>query len=502
MRQKRWVSRALRKHVAIEEKYYPREWFAQKENTELSMFTDARSWKNALVTGGVGKSMSASARRHIFWKMEERMRVVNKEKSEGSGMFFLPYLDWSLREGCKPFLSAVHAHALYSQIHRNHVEQLTKYCMGLPEEAAPLHAVISSSAFDATKAAIHFHACMHWNMLFSWKSIVPFGSVDMPVRIRRAVWKYFPDGGVEQLEKEFEAAAMKMVGNGFVWLLWNPTLKILEVRTTERHQCPFVLEMYPLVGLNIWDNAIAPGYELNKLEYVKRFWLCIDWYWADYCWSIVQEELQELSTDLHGRNSKKDVHMFPTMPSFREERYLQNRERGSREEPLRAKTSEWESWKVQRNNLDPVVFGPGMNLADQQDQEVEFQWKAAQSYHILSTHASLNVAYPTQCAGWDQTARWWSQLTAKAEVRRSAVYPPAAGIMWPEERHTNFLSLEADEWEEPDDWNEETPRVWKEMREKWFHMNTHEREFDFWRQRYLRATDKQGLYYGAVMGSG
>ena len=123
----------------------------------------------------------------------------------------------------------------------------------------------------------------------------------MPIRIRRALWESYNtrhpvdtevDRSVpsaeEELQQVFTDAAMDMVGNGFVWLVWNPMKRYLEVRTTDAHTCPTVLGLTPLLGLNLWENAIAPGYGMNKLQYVKRFWHCIDWTWADFCYGLIQ----------------------------------------------------------------------------------------------------------------------------------------------------------------------------------------------------------------------
>ena len=116
----------------------------------------------------------------------------------------------------------------------------------------------------------------------------------MPVRTRREIWKYCHKeadvDAIEQLKADFEETAMNLVGNGFVWLVWNTTQQVLEVRTTDHHTCPTVLKLIPVLGLNLWDNAISPGYGMNKLDYVKRFWHCIDWTWADYCIGLIQED--------------------------------------------------------------------------------------------------------------------------------------------------------------------------------------------------------------------
>eukprot|EP01063_Lacrimia_lanifica_P025507 TRINITY_DN33324_c0_g1_i1.p1 TRINITY_DN33324_c0_g1~~TRINITY_DN33324_c0_g1_i1.p1 ORF type:complete len:504 (+),score=166.65 TRINITY_DN33324_c0_g1_i1:55-1566(+) len=499
---RRASSRAVRAAPKVSETYYPREWFAQRESAQLGMYENSHEWKDAVDAQGVGKPRTAEEQHALYWRMHDGMKKAEAEAAK-AGMFHLPFLDWSLRGGCKPFLSATHAHKLYTVVHKQHVDELVRHTAGTPEEAAPLDTLIRVTAFDATRALVHFHASMHWNMLFCWKSVVPYGSVDVPVRLRRALWNYFPENGPEQLEKEFTEAAMEHVGNGFVWLVWNPATTKLEVKTTDRHMCPKVLGLFPLLGLNIWDTAIAPGYELNKQLYVKRFWNTVDWHWADKCYAIMQGVEKELALDTEGQADKNDVHIFPSMTTFAEEYRLSMIASGRRaNDPLEQKRKEWESWKALRNREDPIVYGPGMEMASRADQESELLWKNAQSYHILATHAGFSSAYPTNYASWTQTSRWYEQLKAKANLKKEASFPPKSGILWPEEPGMHVLTMDAEEPDEVPEFEEGSPMPWKEMREKWFHSNTHTREFDFWRKRDNEANDKNHLYYGQVMSAG
>eukprot|EP01061_Rhynchopus_euleeides_P018900 TRINITY_DN31144_c0_g1_i1.p1 TRINITY_DN31144_c0_g1~~TRINITY_DN31144_c0_g1_i1.p1 ORF type:complete len:523 (+),score=197.38 TRINITY_DN31144_c0_g1_i1:36-1571(+) len=493
----RRASRAVRETETTDDTYYPREWYVQKENVELSLYKDVKEWRDVTGKRSPGKALPEDTRRELFWRMEQMMRTQEHHRNEKVGMFFLPYLDWSLREGCKPFLSPTHAHRLYTDLHRTHVEELTRLTAGTPAEAAPLDVLVDATAFDAANALVNFHASMHWNMLFCWKSIVPFGSVDMPVRIRRVIWQYFSENGEDQLREAFEEAAMNHVGNGFVWIVWNRALQLLEVKVTERHQCPKVLDLVPVLGLNLWDNAVAPGYGMNKLEYVKRFWHCIDWTWADYCMGLIQKD-SEILHEEGARFSEEKVHRFPTQVSIRDDMLLRNRVRKSRDEPHARIKRDWEAWRTMRIRQDPGVFGPGMHMASHQDQETEFLWKVAQQYHIVHAHCQFSrPPPPTQLASWTMTRRWFNQLQAKHILRKTAVFPPASGILWPEEEDQELVAAALDDVEDLPEWDEEeSPRPWKEMRERWFHSNTHEKELDFWRIRFNIANNKHGLYFG------
>ena len=173
------ASRAARDAETPSETYYPREWFSQKETTELSLFENVKEWRGEKGKHAPGMRTTDAARHALYWRMEQMMRQQEKHRNEEVGMFFLPYLDWGVRDGCKPFLSPTHAHRLYTDLHRFHVDELTRLTSGTNAEAAPLDVLVDATSFDATQYLVNFHASMHWNMLFCWKSIVPYGSVGM-----------------------------------------------------------------------------------------------------------------------------------------------------------------------------------------------------------------------------------------------------------------------------------------------------------------------------------
>eukprot|EP01060_Flectonema_neradi_P008205 TRINITY_DN15867_c0_g1_i1.p1 TRINITY_DN15867_c0_g1~~TRINITY_DN15867_c0_g1_i1.p1 ORF type:complete len:525 (+),score=70.11 TRINITY_DN15867_c0_g1_i1:64-1575(+) len=499
--QVRRMSRAVRQKT-VPDKYYPREWFSQQENVVLGMSKTTSEWADSLEDKKPGseKHMSPSKSRDIFWKLEKSMSEACKHQ-ESAGMYHMPYLDWPLEQGCKPFLKKEHAHHIYTQIHQHHVDSLVNHTIGSTLEAAPLEALIDATAFDATRALIHHHACMHWNMLFFWKSIVPFGSVDIPVNLRRVIWRDFEDGP-KGLEKEFLDAAINCVSNGFVWLIYNPVVQKIEVRTTHGSQSLSVLGVYPLIGCNIHDNCISPGYGLDKAEYLRRFWLCVDWEWAAQCYDIIKENTIELAVDTL-QESENDVHLFPVMvtQTLEEEQLqrLQGIRRGS--SPIAHITAAWESWKVIRNNEKPLMMTPNTEEATFDEQAAEFYWKNAFNYHFLSAQAYFNQPYPVFLPSWTRSERWFSQMDAKYELRSTACFPPTAGIPIPEEDNSDVIEFEAEESDMPLYDEEEASQPWKEMREKWFHVNVHEKEWDFWKRRSPRHSRDDAFFYGKVQSS-
>eukprot|EP00755_Sulcionema_specki_P026563 Sspe_Gene.16111::Locus_5666_Transcript_1_1_Confidence_1.000_Length_1843::g.16111::m.16111/K04564/SOD2; superoxide dismutase, Fe-Mn family len=507
-------SSALRKPMVNHDNYYPREWFSQTENGNMTIYSGTSEWIKSLPAKQIGVASTVDERRERFWKMEGAMRETRRRKQEKTGYHFLPYLDWPVEKGCKPFLSNKQAQFLYTVIHQGHVDALCEHIQGTQFEAVPLEDLIKETAFDAANALIHYRASMHWNMLFFWKSIVPYGSVDVPLDLRRAIHADFCKAGpreeqrsldsLENLRKEFIEEGMQHPGNGFLWLLWDKVQHQMAIKVTSGHQCPISLGWTPLLGCSLWEHASLFDYKDDRLTYLQRFWLCIDWSWVAHCLKLSRGEgVEMLSIDFTGRDSPFDVHLFPSSPTLQDRQKQIQAARGfGVGDPLEGIRKQWESWRANAIENSPGLMGPSMHMASHEDQEADVKWNTAHYQHIVGTHSTQTIAPPpVQWLGWVQTERWFEQLQAWENVHKAAVHPPLSGIPIPEEgeQHTPILALMNEEVEEPPEYQEGDPKPWVDMREQWFHPHVHEPEHDFWRKRVKTGFEASSIYFGGTL---
>jgi Fe-Mn family superoxide dismutase len=88
----------------------------------------------------------------------------------------------------------------------------------------------------------------------------------------------------ENFQDEFEKKALSLFGSGWVWLVENPDLGILEIQQSFNQESPameFMIErngkVNPLLNLDVWEHAYYPDYQNRRGDFVKNFWQIINW---------------------------------------------------------------------------------------------------------------------------------------------------------------------------------------------------------------------------------
>ncbi|KAG9042581.1 hypothetical protein FS837_010673 [Tulasnella sp. UAMH 9824] len=130
----------------------------------------------------------------------------------------------------------------------------------------------------ALQAAIKFNGGGHINHTLFWKNLSPIaskggkGGVLNDGPLKQAIVKDF--GSVDNLKNELNAQTAAIQGSGWGWLGYNQKTKRLEVATTP-NQDP-LLNLVPLIGIDIWEHAFYLQYKNDKVTYLKEIWNVIN----------------------------------------------------------------------------------------------------------------------------------------------------------------------------------------------------------------------------------
>ena len=75
----------------------------------------------------------------------------------------------------------------------------------------------------------------------------------------------------------------KLMGSGWVWLVYNIETKILEFRQTESNDFIGDLDsnLVPLLCLDMWEHTYYFDYENRKNDYQNNIWLIVNWSMAE-----------------------------------------------------------------------------------------------------------------------------------------------------------------------------------------------------------------------------
>ncbi|KAF2717491.1 superoxide dismutase [Polychaeton citri CBS 116435] len=132
----------------------------------------------------------------------------------------------------------------------------------------------------------------HANHSFFWKNLKT--GTKLSGDLQKAIEASF--GSFDAFKTEFEAAAAKVFGSGWAWLVQQPGGK-LKVVTTSNQDSPLMGEAFsgtsgvPIVGLDVWEHAYYLKYQNRRPDYIKAFWYVVNWDEASKNYAAVKGKL-------------------------------------------------------------------------------------------------------------------------------------------------------------------------------------------------------------------
>lgn len=82
-------------------------------------------------------------------------------------------------------------------------------------------------------------------------------------------------GGLDGLQKQFNAALAGIQGSGWGWLVKDTTTGRLKITTTP-NQDPITGDVV-ILGVDAWEHAYYLQYENAKVKYFDAIWSVINW---------------------------------------------------------------------------------------------------------------------------------------------------------------------------------------------------------------------------------
>ena len=118
----------------------------------------------------------------------------------------------------------------------------------------------------------------HYNHSLFWKILgVEIGSSPSP-DFSEVLSTSF--GSLENFQKQFEDAAVKRFGSGWAWLSLNAFGKLV-VHSTPNQDSPLMEDLFPVIGLDVWEHAYYLSYQNRRADYISAFWKILNWKQAE-----------------------------------------------------------------------------------------------------------------------------------------------------------------------------------------------------------------------------
>lgn len=261
------------------------QFYAPKADIPLNKYNLNEEYNNMRAKSGRAPDHNVEQYRKMYYRVDEMCRRHEKHV-QGQGNFYLPALDYPSYRGCHPLYSAEQLRLHYGRHHRAYVSKLNDLIAGTQFEGMPLDEILRRTEDDPAHTAIFNNAAQHFNHMFFWKSIKPYGT-NIPPELKAALEQQY--GSMEDFTKQVTEKAMGFFGSGWLWLVWNANTLNFDIVTTQNAKSAITMQGFtPLLTMDLWEHSWAKDYENVKAEYVANYFKVVDWHWAERHWKRSQ----------------------------------------------------------------------------------------------------------------------------------------------------------------------------------------------------------------------
>ena len=224
------------------------------------MITRRKALKNlALTTGAVALAAPAFA----------------ADAPPPEGVFKLPPLGYDY-DALEPYIDAETMKLHHDKHHAAYVSKLNAAVAEAPGlEKKTIREILTNlnGAPEAVRAALRNHGGGHANHTFFWQLLKKNENGKPAGELATAIDKTF--GSLPKFHEAFGAAALKVFGSGWVWLVLRE--KALAIETSANQDTPISTGGIPLLALDVWEHAYYLKYQNRRADYIKAFQSIINW---------------------------------------------------------------------------------------------------------------------------------------------------------------------------------------------------------------------------------
>ncbi len=234
------------------------------------MFTRRQALKTAALAGMAS----------LLPSFLSKQGVLAQSPSPGptiQGAYTLPPLGFPTN-ALEPLIDARTMEIHHDKHHAAYVNKLNELLADAPVSLSRRSIEDLISKLDAVpekiRQDVRNQAGGHANHSFFWKLIKPNGSKAPKGDLEKEIVSTF--GSMDEFRKKFNAAALKVFGSGWAWLVRTPEGK-LEIQTTINQDNPLMFGNQPLLGVDVWEHAYYLRYQNRRADYLTAFHDLINW---------------------------------------------------------------------------------------------------------------------------------------------------------------------------------------------------------------------------------
>lgn len=185
-------------------------------------------------------------------------------------VYTLPDLPYAY-DALEPHLSAETLKLHHDKHHATYVKGANEAM----EKMSQARAKGEFATINQLQKDLAFNLSGHFLHSLFWQNMSPDGGGKPSGDLARAIGTTF--GGYAGFSSQFEAAAAKLQGSGWVSLAWEPLGKQLMVEQVLDHQENIGNGTLPILVMDMWEHSYYLQYQNRKADWVAAFWELVNW---------------------------------------------------------------------------------------------------------------------------------------------------------------------------------------------------------------------------------
>jgi Fe-Mn family superoxide dismutase len=161
--------------------------------------------------------------------------------------------------------------------HKAYVDNLNAAVKGHPDlESQPIDQLmrnIKGVPEDIRQKVIN-NGGGHANHSMFWEIMGPNAGGDPTGPLADAIKSTFNDFG--NFKAKLKEAAMGRFGSGWAWLVRDAGGK-LSIVSTANQDSPLMQNLWPIMGVDVWEHAYYLRYQNKRADYVDAWWKVVNW---------------------------------------------------------------------------------------------------------------------------------------------------------------------------------------------------------------------------------
>ncbi len=195
----------------------------------------------------------------------------------------LPNLNYPY-DGLEPYIDAKTMEIHHTKHHQAYIDNLNKALEDLGEfQSLDIGELLKKlkEVPEEKRTLIRNHGGGHLNHTIFWNIMAPQGRKISPSFLKELL-KYF--SSYEKFQEEFKKVAMGVFGSGWAWLVVEGEKKLM-IKPYPNQDNPLMENLYPLLGIDVWEHAYYLKYQNRRAEYIDNWFNVINWEEVEKRWN-------------------------------------------------------------------------------------------------------------------------------------------------------------------------------------------------------------------------